>query len=206
MTAAAWLPLMPIRPASSAWGSPFWTRAAYRCPAARRAAPGIDCFACTLGAPGRAPRAGWAPSDVSNSQPGLITVPGARGAPVYQAARCLLWMVERRGCLAARGVLSACLRRLPSASPSDAAAVHPIPGDRPLSRVADGVTIAFTGRKAGTACGQSSSGQGPPGCTPRSRWRGAGTRSRLSMATGLGAPPAPALLGPERRGGNERGM
>ncbi len=40
-----------------------------------------------------------------------------RGASEYQAARCLLWMGEQRGCLAAcREPCPLCLRRLPSAS------------------------------------------------------------------------------------------
>ena len=129
---------------------------------------------------------------ISNSRPGLITVPGARGAPAYQAARCRLWMVERRGCLAARGGLV----RLPAAMarcvPGDAAAMHPIPGGRPLTRGGQRPNHRLHGAESGTACGQSSSGRGRPGCTPRSRWRGAGNRSRLSIATGLGVPPAPA--------------
>jgi hypothetical protein len=67
---------------------------------------------------GRAPRAGWAPSHDRQQPAGPDHSSRTRAARVYQAARCLLWMFERRGCLAARGVLSACLRRLPGASPA----------------------------------------------------------------------------------------
>jgi len=71
---------------------------------------------------------------ITTAGPGRITAPGARAAPAYQAARCLLWMVERRGCLAARGGLV----RLPAAIarcvPGDAATMHPVPGDSPLTR------------------------------------------------------------------------
>jgi hypothetical protein len=90
---------------------------------------------------------------IGNSQPGLITVPGTRAAPVYQAARCLLWMIERRECLGARGVLSVCLRRLPGVSP---AMLPPCARFRTIGRlagVADGVTIAWAGRKRGRHAG-----------------------------------------------------
>ena len=97
--------------------------------------------------------------------------------------------------------------------PSDAAALHPIVNDRSLSQVTIGVLVTFavTAKGGERDAGGHRRVRDQPGCIPRSRWRGGGTKLRSSIviagrtATAVGpqgrdAVSSPALL-PSAGGG-----
>jgi hypothetical protein len=67
------------------------------------------------------------------------------------------------------------VRRLPAASPMLLAATG---ARRQGTTSGRRISVASTWEMRGLSCVHLSSGRGRPGCTPRSRWRGAGTRSR----------------------------
>jgi hypothetical protein len=67
------------------------------------------------------------------------------------------------------------VRRLPAASPMLLAAAG---SGRQGTTSSRRISVASTWEMRGLSCVHLSSGRGRPDCTPRSRWRGAGTRSR----------------------------
>jgi 2-polyprenyl-6-methoxyphenol hydroxylase-like FAD-dependent oxidoreductase len=87
-----------------------------------------------------------------------------RGPPVYLASRCLLFLVERMGCLAARGGLvrfdaAICKVRPPAMLPG----VHPIPDDRSLIGGRRDHCRRGNGGKKGTGMRAVIVGAGPTG-------------------------------------------